>query len=286
MGIYFAIGALLSFTLLNLLQRKFSVDSKNPRALSVAFNTSAIIFVLLVFLFSKSYKEINFPDNSSQIITLSIAVLMYGLFERGSFYVAQKLDASMMAIISNLGNVIAFGLSLFIYKESLTLTKFFGVTFVFIALFLVSYEKKLKERDKSSLKYKFLAVLIFVMIGIAWSLDKKGTTDFGANSYTLFVWVLPLIFVVFPYIKVKDVLAEFKTLSWRILFLAALNVCGYFLLLKSLEKSEATVVLPIVQLNVLATVFAGVLFFKEKEMLGQKIIAGVLSLFGAYLILL
>jgi len=278
---FFAVSSIFFFTGLALLQRKIAVNSNNARAMAVIFNLSAFIIALIIFFIGGSYKNISFPKHLEPYIFLLVASFCYGMYERGRFMVAKLLDASVFSTILNTSVLVAFIGSFFLYNEALTLRKIVGGILIIFALFLISFGKKIKGQSKKGIG---LGILISVIIGIAWMLDKKGTQFFNADTYNILVWLIPIFFIVFPYIKLREIKEEFKLGSWKIILLAGINVAGYYLQLKALEIADATKVIPIVQTSTLLTVFLGILILKEKKNILRKIIAGLITIMGVYLL--
>ncbi len=280
---YFAAGSVIFFTSLNILQRKLAVDCDNPRAMAVVFNIIAAFLALIIFILTGAYSRFYIPTNSLAWLTLAIACFMYGLFERGRFRTAKLLDASTYSIIENISVLIAFIGALFLYSEVSTPSKMFGASLVILALFIVSYKKTTKT--KISLKSIAIGVLVFSFLGLGWMLDKKGATYFNSDTYSIFIWIIPIVIIYFPYLKLEDIIGEFKISSWKVFVLAGLNVIGYLMQLKALEMHEATVVIPVVQTSTLFTVLFGIFFLNEKENALRKIFAGILAVAGVYFLI-
>lgn len=278
--LYLSLGAALSFASLNILSRVMSVDSKNPRALSLVYNLVSVLISLIIFFLTNSLRNFSLPTQAEAWIYFLIAAFFYGLFERLRFYATRALDASTFSIIGNLSIVIAFFISLFLYKESLTLTKLAGFISIMISLFLVV------ERKKSKIKLKAIVLGLFVSIclGIGWGLDKKGVLFFNPITYNLLVWFGPLIFIYFPHMKLNDMKVEIKKFSWKIILLSFLNVIGYLLMLKAFNLADATRIIPITQLSTLMTVIVGIFLLNEKNNLFKKLLAGIIAVFGVFLL--
>lgn len=278
--LYFSLGTAIGYTCLNILSRTVSVKSKNPRALSIAFNTVSILMAIILFLLTGSYKNFSFPIEREAWIYFFIAVFFYGAFERLRFYASKYLDASVYSIISTITIVMAFIFSLFLYREVLTLAKLIGFIFILLAIFLISEKKK----SKVSAKGLFYGIATSVCIGIAMSLDKKGATFFSPNVYNLLVWIGPFIILWFPGIKITEVKQQFQKFSWKIVLLSFFNFVAYFLGLKAFVLAEATKVIPVMQLSTIMTVIAGIFILNEKNNLFKKIIAGIIAVIGVFLL--
>lgn len=278
--LYLSLASAVCFACLGIFSRVVSVDSKNPRALTLAFNLVCIVMAIILFLVTGSYKNFVLPNQSIAWVYLIIAAFAYGMFERLRFYATKNLDASIYSIIGNISVVMAFVISLFLYKETLTLTKFIGFVLILTAFFLVIEVKK----SKISIKGIWLGIVTSVLIGIGWSLDKKGANFFNPETYNILGWTLPFIIIYFPSINIQEVKNEFKKFSWKIVLLAFFNFVGYYLTLKAYVLAEATKIIPIIQLSTLITVIAGVFLLKERSNLYKKILAGIIAVAGVFLL--
>jgi drug/metabolite transporter (DMT)-like permease len=250
---------------------------------SFVFNFFAATISVIYLGLSGKLFNLNLSVPGIAWIYLFIAVFMYAIFERYKFKASKLIDASVYSTVLNISVLIAFLGSIFLYSESLTLAKLTGGSLVLLALFLVSQGKKSKKH--LSLRGIMYTVGIAVALGFGWLLDKKGAMYFSPITYNFFVWLLPLPIIFFPYIKIKDLVDEFKISSWKIIILSALNILGYMLQLKALEIQEATKVIPIIQTTALFTALFGILVLKERENIGRKIIAAIIALAGVFMLI-
>ncbi|MFA6081392.1 MAG: DMT family transporter [Patescibacteria group bacterium] len=278
--LYYSLGAAISLAFLNILSRILTVKSRNPRAFSIVFNIICIIMSLILFIVVGSYRAFSLPTRIDAWIYLLIASFFYGLNERFRFLISKILEASIYSIISNITVIIAFFISFFLYKESLTVTKLLGSIFILFSLLLVSELKK----SKISSKGIFLGVLTSIYLGVAMSLDKKGAIFFNPETYNILLWVVPFIVLYFPGIKIEEIKVEFKQFSWRIILLAFFNFVGFYFGLKAFILADATKVIPVIQTTTLMTVIAGIFLLKERSYLPKKILAGIIAIAGVFLL--
>lgn len=279
--LFYVVLATSFFTIINLIQRVIADGSENPRATAVIFGGISGVLAILVFLISGEAKEFVIPTAPSAWLGLLGGVIFYGLYERGRFLANKYLDASVFAIVVNLSVLIAFIGAVFLYAEQLTLETLSGGLLVIFALLLVSYEKQRRQLSKKGL---WITIAISVSLGLAWTLDKMGALNFGAGFYSMTLWTVPMIMVIFPLIPMKTLKIEFNRSGKKVSLIAVLNVLGYFLMLKALEIADATKVIPMVQTSLLLTVFLGIILLKERERLAQKIIAGIMGVIGVFLL--
>ncbi|KKQ24098.1 MAG: hypothetical protein US40_C0011G0013 [Candidatus Roizmanbacteria bacterium GW2011_GWC2_37_13] len=248
--------------------------------MSIVMDMIAAIMALIIFFVSGGYKKFSLPTGFQPWFYLMVAMLFYGLFDRLRFYATAALEASRMTVVNNVSLIVAVVLSFFLYAESLTTNKLFGFILVLFALFLVSIDKV----SKINWKGVFLAIIVNIFLGIAWALDKKGALFFNVETYNVLAWILPMVFVYFPYIKFSDIKKEVNLSFWKITLLAFFNMIALFLNLKALSLADATRVIPIVQTSTLFTVIFGIILLKERKHLIRKLIAGLIAVFGVYLL--
>ncbi len=278
--LYLSLASAFCFASLSIFSRVVSVDSKNPRALSLSFNLVSIIMALMSFLITGSFKKISLPTQTEAWTYFLIASFFYGMFERIRFFATKVLEASIYSIINTSSAVVAFFLSLFLYKEALTLSKLIGFIFIILSIFLVLERKK----SKVPLKAIFVGLTASLFLGIGWGLDKKGAIFFSPETYNILLWIIPFIVLYFPYIKIRNIIIEFKKFSWKIILLSFFNVAGYFLSLKALFLADATKVIPITQSSTVIAVIGGIFLLNEKNDLSKKVIAGIMAVVGIFLL--
>ncbi|VVA44240.1 conserved membrane hypothetical protein [Candidatus Roizmanbacteria bacterium] len=278
--LYLSLGVAVCYACLNIFSRVVSVNSKNPRALSIAFNLVSSVMAVVLLLLTGSYKNLSLPTQTDAWIYFMIAAFFYGIFERYRFLATKMLDASIYSIIGNIAVIIAFTISIFLYKEVLTLSKLFGSSLILGSLLMVI------EKKKSKISFKGLKVGLVASIaaGIAMGLDKKGATFFNPEVYNLLLWVAPLIILYVPGIKLKEIKDQFKQFSWKIILLSFFNFIGFYLSLKAFILADATKVIPVIQLSTIITVIVGIFLLNERSNLFKKVLAGIIAVVGVFLL--
>jgi drug/metabolite transporter (DMT)-like permease len=271
-----SLSSVAFFTALNLLQRVVSVEGKNWRAQSFLYSAYATGISVALFILSGGIKDFKVTLSILPWIAAIVASIFYGLFERFRFKVAKSLEASIYSTVSSFSAVVAFISGSLLYSEGITPSKLFGFILIICSLILASVEKGKKLVSKGL----GLGLLTFTMLGIGWSLDKKGSTSFSPEFYNVMVWLAGLLIIFYPSISRKDMIKEARTGSWKLFLIALLNVIGYFLQLKALTMADSTRVVPIVQTSTIFTVILGILILKEKGRIPQKVLAGILAIAG------
>lgn len=275
--------AVLIFVAVNMLQRIIAVDSKTIKAPAIIFNFFGMLCAILVFLLTNKSGSLQLPTSSQAWFYLALGAVFYGLFEKGRFYSAKYLPASVLTIVFNVSIVMAFIGSAILYQEAVTVHKIIGGGLILLALMLITFKGKNSPKHTTPWRM-FVSIMICLVCGLGILFDKKGATAFSPNIYSAFVWTIGFLVVCFPKIPVQDVKNEFKQNWKKHLLLAALNVAGYNLQLKAFELGDATSVIPLLQVCSLLTVLAGTVFLKEKGHFIKKMIAALIGLIGVSLL--
>lgn len=278
MWIYLALGAALLFSLNSILGRVLATKSANPRAFALIYNTIGGIFVLSFFLFDHSqFSGINWQV----ILLLLINIFVYGIFNRYEFYARKNNEASTYAVLTKFSPVFTFILSIIFLGESISFNKILALLIIISGNILAVITKR-GIKFTSGIKY---IAIITIFISIAMVLDKKISGNFPLPLYAFFAYFPPNIFLYFfPKLKFSDIKKELKIAGSGIFILAAVNVCGYFMLIKSYAYGEVSKIVLLTSASTIITVLAGIFFLKEKTRLWQKIFAAMLVTIGVLLL--
>ncbi len=271
----------LSFSALNLIQRAVAVDSPFPRATGIVFNAVVIVMMMVAYGVTQQGQTVVWPTQIQAWIGFGVAVLAYGLFERGRFTASKLVDASTSSIISTIAVVVALAVSFVVYQETLTWPKFLGSTIIVVSLLLVSWQGKIKTVSTKGILF---CLAVYAVVGVAWSMDKLGATYFGTSVYSTLMWIVPFGIIVLPKVPFAELKVAIKHQPGWTVVMAALNAVGYFAQLKAFSLADATVVIPLAQTSTLLTVLAGIIFLKERSHVPLKIVSGVLCLIGVWLV--
>lgn len=275
-----SIAAALAYTAVNLLMRLLAIKSNSPRTFSFVYNFWGALFALIIFLLERSTP----PDIRLipwfQFIFIGITAILYGLFERFQFIARKGIDASTLVIIFRLTPVIAFAGSLIFFKEAIEPYKLLG-SILLISSSLVVIHKNPQLRANPAL---LIALFCALTLGFAWMLDKPASVGIPASFYSAIMWALPLVFIAFPSIPIKQIVKEFSLGGWKVALTAFLNVLGFVFYLKAFALVDASQVIPIVSSSATLVVLGGILLLHERTFLVRKIISGVLMLIGIFLL--
>lgn len=282
----FVFPAIFIFAALAILQRKVGIQTAHPRISGILFNGMAGVLAFALFLFSGGLQHLQLPTTLQPWIFLGLAGLFYGLYERYRFSASKYLEASILVVINNWSFIVGFLGVLLLYQENITIMQLVGAGLILCSIILVSLPKKDKPIKVAITKLGLLfGFLTSSLIGLAQVFDKAGAENFSPALYSIIVWLTPILFVLFPKVKVSDMAIELKQSGRAIFVMALLNVVGYYLALKALEVSLAVKVVPILQISSVLTVLLAAVFLKERKNLKLKLLATSVALAGLWLLM-
>jgi drug/metabolite transporter (DMT)-like permease len=274
----YALSSAILFALTALLSRVISVNSTHPRAYSVIFGLSSSVCVLFLFLI----EPFSFRPVSGVVLGLTvISTICYGLGDRLTFTISKSIEASLLTIIDKLTPIVTFVASLIFLGEGFTLRKLVAVILILLGNLLVVYKSTVIKFDKAF----FLALFVAACVGIGLTIDKRISIAYALPVYAFINFFMPTLYNTFlPPLPFRTIAQQFKVAFWRITLLAAMNVLGYYFVLKAFSLADASRVVPIMSSSTILIVLAGILFLKERSQLGRKIIAGLCVCIGVVLI--
>lgn len=123
-----------------------------------------------------------------------------------------------------------------------------------------------------------------IAIGLARTVDKVVTNALPAEIYNVILWIAPVIVIYFPKIPLSNIKKELKIGVWKIALTAFTNVLTLYYLLKAFELAEVSRIVMITSTGTILVIIAGIFLLNEKSRLKQKIIAGIIAVFGVLLI--
>lgn len=260
------------FTVYSLLSRMLAVKAINPRAFAVIYNAAvAFIAGLFILLNPSEIKEV--PLNI--LILTVLAMLNWGVFGRMEFITRKMVEASTLTIIFRISYVVTFVFSILLFKEVVSVQKIMALVLIVAANILIFYRGKGLKFSKN-----FVVPLITVAaLGLGWLFDKKVSGCYPLFIYVFISFGFPSVFsYLTPPLSKAAVVTEIKNTSWKIFLLALVNFLGYYIFLTAINLGEVSRVILITSFSQIFTIILGVWLFKEREMLKEKIIAGVLVL--------
>jgi drug/metabolite transporter (DMT)-like permease len=276
----YSILSLCGSILYSLAGRKLVKNAKNPQAFAVIYNGTVALLSPLLFIFDQTL-----PSNITPKIVLFtlIGLLIWGIFGRYEYFARKNTEASVFTVVADLAPTLNFLLSALILKEQITGYKILGITLIILAnIILFVKQKKKSIISLQGLKY---SLIVAVFLAFGWLFDTINVPAWGVATFSMVSFIFPSIMsMFFPRLTLSDLRQELALNKfWHIAALGSLNLMGYAFLLKALTLGPATSVVPITGSSTPFIIIFGVIFLGEKEYLGRKLIAALLTVGAIYL---
>jgi drug/metabolite transporter (DMT)-like permease len=114
--------------------------------------------------------------------------------------------------------------------------------------------------------------------------DKPASLGVPTSLYSFLVWSLPLIIIVYPKVRIKQLRQEFKNGGWKVGLAAFCNAAGFILFIEALNLADASRVIPVICTGSIITVLGGIIFLKERDHIVRKLIAMIIAFCGVVLL--
>lgn len=264
-------------------------ENKNPLAYS-AF--TQLLSAVMVFVVAIVTGRLVFPESQIVIenklyLFILLSAICFATNAYAGFKALQHIDVSKFIIIFAFRTVVTIILSAVFLKESLTTVQLAGTGLILVSIILVNSKS---ARDMFVLgKGGRYALLAAIAVGVGSVTDKHMFNWFDFVPYltigflfpgTLLVLAKPKNILEFPEFLKKDKIGKI-TLFTLLYTLAALSFYWAFVL-----ADNAALVSSIGQISTILTVLLGIIILKEREDLGKKLLGGVLSFIGLFLLTL
>ncbi len=273
----YAISAVMVFTSYDLLSRYFGSNSKDPQAFAVVYNSLAFLVALVFFLFEPT----QFVSQNLSVVVLGLlGLLVWGFFGRVEYETRKRVQASLLTIFTRLAYIVTFVLSVIFLHESVSLHKIMALLLILMANLLVA--QKLERKHLEGAVY---AVLLSVILGTGWFIDKFVSAQWGISFYIMLSFFSPiLVSALVPPLGWERIKGEINNTAKWMVVLPVINVSGYYLMLKAFSLAEGSRVILVIAFTQILTILLSALFLGEKEHFGRKIIAGVLGVIALILL--
>lgn len=250
---------------------------KNDGAGTVIMQVLAGIIVLFLIPFF----PIQFSSDWKVYLFLIIACIFYAINDRLQTTVRKNMDVSVFTILNRLSSVFLIMIGITFFNESISLVKLLGAIFILATTFLLSYHHGKFRFDR----YFVFAIISNISMAIALSIDIDISSHFNLPIYIMFTLVIPAIFIsIFNKITFSTIKTELKTGNKKVFFLTSFSWALLIVfMIRAYQLSTFTLITPLAATTVLINVLVATVFFGERKDIGKKILAAILTIFGAYL---
>lgn len=273
--VIFAVVAGLFSNAFNILSRYFLKDDEDATAWAWLFELGRFIFfgAALFFDFSVKFSQ-----------ELLILLFFVGITELLSVFFTMKMHAyshiSISTILSRMRMIWIPVIAFFLIREHLQLMDYIGIIILFIGISITVSPRKFFV-DKGAM-YANAGSVVLAMNSVLL----KTVAPFASVSLIATFSAIPSV-VLFPILMKKERKRIFTSVRKRFylkILAIILHVISFYFFLFALRVGEVSKVNAIYQGMLITSVFAGIVFFKEREDIAKKLIGAAITLIGIFLL--
>jgi|GEM_PF-3488166 len=279
MWLGYALATVALTCTLGLLFRIVALDSKNPRTFSFLFNAIILLITALLIPF---FGVGTISLDARIVILMILSGAGYGIFQRYQFSIRQHIEASVMQLIVTPTSIVGFALAVLFLGETITPLRILGYSLIIASAMLVIKRKGMKLKFS---RYVVGALIIGSALSIGLTLSRAVAPSFSSVLvYTLFIAFAQTMACFLPIVKLKDIQIEAKIHTWKLPFLAVVNLGALFCTIAAIRLAPATKVIPVTASNVVLMTLLGIILLKERDRVWIKLFAAALTMVGLVLV--
>jgi uncharacterized membrane protein len=257
------------------------ISKSNQR--SDSYTTAALLFstcLSIPFLFVHQ----EWAHYTTTWIIIAVSVVCYAFSTAFSFAAYKKLDVSAVSLLQRLSVVFIYILGVVFLKENISAKNLIGIALITFGSLTIIYKKSSAHAHLTGV---VLAILMALTGAFAAILDKLVLRDFSPYTY-LFInnFLVGLVFI--P--KKGNFTGAIKIIKSQpnsLLVRSLLANMSTALVWVALQAGLVSNVMPVYKtVSLIVPVILGIVLFKERSSLKQKIVGLVLSSVGIYLMYL
>jgi uncharacterized membrane protein len=272
---YSLIGA-TSITLFSLFVRKYLYHRHDAREFACLTNLVASLTLLLFFI-------IDAPQFSISALSIGLLIVSSILYaSAGILYSTgrQLEEVSNVSIMKQAESVWALLVGLLLLGEELSLYKLIGVGLILLGTSFVIYRGHAFKFSKGMIYILvgtfvagISALIDKVLLGNSFSPALYGAIIFGLSSFWIFLTIPNKI------IAIKQ---ELTLQNEHLLTVGILLAVSAFSVMKAFMIGEISRILPVLNVSLVFIVIAGIIFFKERDNMVQKLIGAGIAFAGLF----
>jgi drug/metabolite transporter (DMT)-like permease len=275
---YVAINIVV-FSLATLYQRMILKDSRDPVVIYVVNGLVAGLFLLGVGF----YQGFNFPDLKDISLNLILMAVLIGTGNILIFRGLKKVEASEYTVLFSTRAIWSVLAAIVFLHESFSGKQIIGAALIILSVFVVSWKKKSFRLNEGEM----LTLAAAFFVGFAFINDTYLLNKVDLFFYMPLVFALPAIFAMVVnykrFLKPGNLLTPMETVKVSVLsLLFAISATSTF---TAYEKGHNAAQIAILnQTSTILIVVLGIIFLRERNHLYLKILGGIISLVGVYLV--
>ncbi|MBI2971507.1 MAG: DMT family transporter [Candidatus Aenigmarchaeota archaeon] len=272
----YALVAALGFGVQALLLRRIMLKA-DAVTFFWAFNALLAAFTLPLLVIDASL-----PSGIVPWLILLAGVVLW-IFEGLLVFESYKhTEISLLKPLSTISVLLVFVLSVVFLNEAATVQKILGTLAVFVGIAVLTWEKRLFA--KFSAKGVRLVIASTFLTALVVIVDKVAMSYFHPIPYTFLVTLAPAVLLA-PFMRARQhhVRVLFKQ-KHAMLAVTCLGIVAYLATLTAYTLTDASNVMPVIQLSVIVAVAGGFILHKEKD-IALRLLGALFMIAGAALIL-
>lgn len=229
-----------------------------------------VVASALGFIIARPYPSLSSIMTSEWLIFASIIGFIFMVMFQFVGFAVSKIGLGVTGISTRMGVVMPILFSILYYHEQIRVLKVVGIILALMALFFIVYKK---NSLKTSTKYMFFPLFLFLGTGIADTFIKYSQQEFVSNELlpffsTMIFFVSLIVGLIINLFRKESLFRNLdrKIIGWS-LMLGVVNLGSIIFLLNALKNSniDSSIVFGINHLSIITlVVLTGIIFFKEK----------------------
>jgi len=273
--LYSLIGA-VSITLFSLFVRKYLYHRHDAREFACLMDAIASITLLLFFIIDKPQFSFTFFSVGLLILSSFLYAGIGILYSTGR----QLEEVSNVSIMKQAESFWGLLIGLLFLGELVSWEKLAGVGLIVLGTSFVIYRG---HAIRLSRGMSFVLIGTF-FAGISALIDKTLLdTSFSPALYGAMVFGLSSfwIFLSIPN-RVEKIKAELKMQNEHLITVGMLLAISVFCVMKAFMIGEISRILPVLNVSLVFIVISGIIFFKERDNIVQKLIGAAIAFAGLF----
>lgn len=255
-------------------------ETSDPLAFSIIFQ---LLTGVLIGLFGYSIGQMRFPNITGLITNLILMTFFYAVGNLFVFKALKHTEASKFIIIFSSRALFSVIASSIILKEFLTAKHWLGAVLILSGVLLINFTKK----SISFGKKEIFALFAAISFGLANTNDRFLLGSFNVYPYVFLAFIVPALFLFFVRPQAISQMKVFKSrkVFGKMILLCvfyAISAITFFSALQMASNSSRVVVANLVV--VVITVILSIIFLKERDAIGRKILGSISSFIGLLLV--
>lgn len=261
------------------LLHRYVLKESGPYAYALLNNVIGALFFLPLAL-----RNFSVPTERGAWLILALASALWALLAVGKFVAYKGTEVSLKDPLDQSKLLWALLLGATVLGETPSVLRIIGTVVVFIGVSTLLFhpEKKLERLADAGIRWTLGAALLGAVVAV---IDKYALRYFIPETYGLLVYIGPtLILLSFLPGRTAHIAHLLQHRFWTAIGGLLFSTAGYYLALKVYAIADITFVYPLLQLGTLLTAVGGIVIFREREHLAQKLITTAIIVTGSILV--